>query len=76
MEVGKHVVGLVLQLGYCSSRSWNVDAWVRRLDALITYLLGKNIYIILEVMTAGGGSKYSVSRPAFTVGSYTQLLHF
>lgn len=38
MEVGEHVVGLVLQLGHCPSGARNVDAGVRRLDALVADL--------------------------------------
>lgn len=38
MQVGKHVVRLVLQLGYGSPRPGNVDAWIGRLDALIADL--------------------------------------
>lgn len=38
MEVGEHVVGLVLQLGHSSSRSWDVDAWIGRLNTLVTDL--------------------------------------
>lgn len=41
MQVGEHVVRLVLQLGYGSPRPGNVDAWIGRLDALIADLQRK-----------------------------------
>lgn len=39
VEVGEHVVGLILQFGHSSSRSRDVDAWIRRLNTLVTDLL-------------------------------------
>lgn len=48
MQVGEHVVGLILELGHSSSRSWNVDAWIGRLNALVTDLLRRNNYILSD----------------------------
>lgn len=49
MEVGKHVVGLILQLGHCPSWSWDVDAWIRRLNALVADLLEQEKEVEVEV---------------------------
>lgn len=43
MEVGKHVVGLILELGHSPSWSWDIDAWIGRLNALIADLFKRDL---------------------------------
>lgn len=49
VEVGEHVVGLVLQLRHRSPRSGDVDTWIRRLNALVADLLKRGRKQIIRV---------------------------